>query len=45
MSKSLGNGVEPEDIIKKSGADVLRLWVASVDFIEDVRMSDTILGA
>ncbi len=44
MSKSLGNGIEPEDIIKKSGADVLRLWVASVDFIEDVRMSETILA-
>ena len=44
MSKSLGNGIEPEDIIKQSGADVLRLWVASVDFIEDVRMSNTILA-
>ena len=44
MSKSLGNGIEPQDVIKKSGADVLRLWVSSVDFIEDVRMSDTILA-
>jgi isoleucyl-tRNA synthetase len=44
MSKSLGNGIEPEDVIKQSGADVLRLWVASVDFIEDVRMSNTILA-
>jgi len=43
MSKSLGIGVEPEEVIKKYGADVLRLWVASVDFVEDVRLSDTIL--
>ena len=43
MSKSLGNGIEPEEVIKKYGADVLRLWVASVDFTEDVRLSDTIL--
>ena len=43
MSKSLGNVVEPETIIKQYGAEVLRLWVASVEFNEDVRMSDTIL--
>ena len=43
MSKSLGNGIEPEEVIKKYGADVLRLWVASVQFTEDVRLSDTIL--
>lgn len=43
MSKSLGNGIEPEDIIKKFGAEVLRLWVASVEFYEDVRLSPTIL--
>ncbi len=43
MSKSLGNTIEPQAIIKKSGADLLRLWVASVDFTEDVRLSDTIL--
>jgi isoleucyl-tRNA synthetase len=43
MSKSVGNVVDPHDIIKKYGADMLRLWVASVDFTEDVRMSDTIL--
>ena len=36
-------GVEPEEVIAKHGADVLRLWIASVDFIEDVRLSDTIL--
>jgi isoleucyl-tRNA synthetase len=43
MSKSLGIGVEPEVVISKFGADVLRLWVSSVDFVEDVRLSDTIL--
>ncbi|MCC6587230.1 MAG: isoleucine--tRNA ligase [Bryobacterales bacterium] len=43
MSKSLGNVIEPEKIIKQFGAEVLRLWVASVEFNEDVRLSDTIL--
>ncbi|MGA2881733.1 MAG: isoleucine--tRNA ligase [Bryobacteraceae bacterium] len=43
MSKSRGIGVEPEEVISKFGADVLRLWVSSVDFVEDVRLSDTIL--
>jgi isoleucyl-tRNA synthetase len=43
MSKSLGIGIEPEEIIKQYGADVLRLWVSSVEFTEDVRLSDTIL--
>jgi len=43
MHKSLGNVIEPEKIVKQYGADLLRLWVASVDLSEDVRMSDTIL--
>ncbi len=43
MSKSLGNGIEPEEVIKQYGADVLRLWVSSVAYHEDVRMSPTIL--
>jgi isoleucyl-tRNA synthetase len=43
MHKSLGNTIEPEKIVKKYGADLLRLWVASVDFSEDVRLSETIL--
>jgi isoleucyl-tRNA synthetase len=43
MSKSIGNTIEPEEIIKKYGADLLRLWVASVDFKEDVKLSDVIL--
>jgi isoleucyl-tRNA synthetase len=43
MSKSLGNIIEPQEIVSKHGADVLRLWAASVDFMEDVRMSPVIL--
>jgi len=43
MSKSIGNVIEPEKIIKQYGAEVLRLWVSSVEFNEDVRLSDTIL--
>ena len=45
MHKSLGNSIEPEEIIKKSGAELIRLWSASVDFSEDARVSDTILDA
>ncbi|HUJ22877.1 MAG TPA: isoleucine--tRNA ligase [Bryobacteraceae bacterium] len=44
MSKSLGNVIAPEEVIKKYGAEVLRLWTASVEFHEDVRMSDLILA-
>jgi len=44
MHKSLGNAIEPEEVIKKYGAEVLRLWTASVEFNEDVRMSETILA-
>jgi isoleucyl-tRNA synthetase len=43
MSKSVGNVVEPEKIVKQYGAELLRLWVASVEFHEDVRISETIL--
>jgi isoleucyl-tRNA synthetase len=43
MSKSLGNTIEPADIIKDYGAEVLRLWSASVEFWEDVRLSEVIL--
>ena len=42
MHKSLGNGVDPLDMIKKYGADLLRLWVASSDYHVDVRASDLI---
>ena len=44
MSKSLGNVVSPLDIVNKQGADILRLWVASVDYTEDVRFSDELLN-
>ena len=43
MSKSLGNVVSPQEVIQKYGADVLRLWVASCEYFEDVRLSDEIL--
>ncbi|MDP3786588.1 MAG: isoleucine--tRNA ligase, partial [Candidatus Omnitrophota bacterium] len=43
MSKSLGNVISPQDIIKTHGADVLRLWVASCDYYEDIRISKEIL--
>src|ERR1019366_950852 len=43
MHKSKGNAVEPEIFIKQHGADLLRLWTASVDFTEDVRLSQTII--
>ena len=42
MHKSLGNGVDPLDMIKKYGADLVRLWVASADYRVDVRASDAI---
>ncbi|MDR1952148.1 MAG: isoleucine--tRNA ligase [Elusimicrobiota bacterium] len=43
MSKSSGNGIDSEKLIKQYGADVLRLWVASSDYKEDIRISDEIL--
>ena len=43
LSKSLGNGTAPEEIIKDYGAELIRLWTASVEFTEDVRISPTIL--
>ncbi|VAW46345.1 Isoleucyl-tRNA synthetase, partial [hydrothermal vent metagenome] len=43
MSKSLGNTVAPQDIIKQYGADILRLWAASIDYTEDHRIGDEIL--
>ena len=43
MSKSLGNGIEAQDIVDKYGADILRLWVATSDYHVDVRISDEIL--
>lgn len=43
MSKSKGNGISPQDIIDKYGADLLRLWVVSADYKTDMRISDGIL--
>ena len=43
MSKSAGNIISPEDILKKYGADILRLWVASSDYAEDLRIDHSIL--
>ncbi|KZS23741.1 isoleucine--tRNA ligase [Wohlfahrtiimonas chitiniclastica] len=43
MSKSLGNGVEPQDVMDKMGADVLRLWVSSTDYRGEIPVSDEIL--
>ena len=43
MSKSLGNGVDPSEVVNKVGADVLRMWVSSVDYSQDVSISDSIL--
>jgi isoleucyl-tRNA synthetase len=44
MSKSLGNSIEPQDIIKQSGADILRLWVSMSDYTQEVRLSKEILS-
>jgi isoleucyl-tRNA synthetase len=43
MSKSLGNVVSPDDVIKKYGADILRLWVVASDYSDDLKIDDFIL--
>lgn len=43
MSKSVGNVVAPQDVINRYGADVMRLWISSVDYQGDVRLSDKIV--
>jgi len=43
MSKALGNGVDPVEVAEKLGAEIVRLWVASVDFREDVTASDDLM--
>ncbi|MDT4094589.1 isoleucine--tRNA ligase, partial [Staphylococcus aureus] len=43
MSKSLGNVIVPDQVIKQKGADIARLWVSSTDYLADVRISDEIL--
>jgi isoleucyl-tRNA synthetase len=44
MSKSTGNVISPEDILKNYGADILRVWVASSDYAEDLRIDKSILA-
>ena len=44
MSKSIGNVVDPLKIISESGADILRLWVASTDYFDDVRIGKEVLA-
>ena len=43
MSKSMGNVINPEDIIKEAGADILRLWVATTDYSEDMKIGNEVL--
>ena len=43
MHKSLGNAVAPDEVIKDYGADMLRLWVSSADYTQDMRISKDIL--
>ncbi|MGE0752107.1 MAG: isoleucine--tRNA ligase [Variibacter sp.] len=43
MSKSLGNTVAPQDVIKQSGADILRMWVCASDYADDIRIGKEIL--
>lgn len=45
FSKSLGNGVEPKDLLPKYGMDIIRLWVASADYSEDIRYSPQIMDS
>jgi isoleucyl-tRNA synthetase len=44
MSKSLGNVISPQDITNKHGAEILRLWTSSADYMEDMRISNEILA-
>ncbi len=43
MSKSKGNGIDPHEVIKTNGADILRMWIASADYKSDVKISNDIL--
>lgn len=43
MSKSIGNTVSPQEIIAKFGADILRLWISSADYTNDIRLSEKII--
>ena len=43
-SKSIGNVIAPQELIDKYGAEIVRLWVSSVEYREDIRISEQILG-
>ena len=43
MSKSLGNVISPDDILKKYGVDILRLWVVASDYYDDLKLDNNIL--
>ncbi len=45
MSKSLGNVMAPDEVIKQYGAEIVRIWVASSDYTEDLRISKEIIGS
>ncbi len=45
MSKSLGNIVQPSELTQKFGADIIRIWAASSDYVEDIRIGDEIIGS
>ena len=45
MSKSLGNALTPDDILKKYGVDILRLWVVASDYYDDLKLDNAILQA
>ena len=44
MSKSVGNVIAPEQIIKKNGSDILRLWVVASDYSEDLKIDSSIIS-
>jgi isoleucyl-tRNA synthetase len=44
MHKSTGNAISPNEVVGKSGAEILRLWAAAVDYTQDIRCSDEILS-
>ena len=43
MSKSVGNAMAPEQLLSKYGADILRMWVASSDYNQEIKLSETII--
>ncbi len=45
MSKSLGNVVDPAEVMKEYGAEIMRIWVASSDYAEDLRIGKEIMGS